>query len=92
VENYCVNLVLAWNILVSPSVVIESFPRYLCFLGWHLCYLRVCMMFAQDLLAFIAFAGVILIDLPLYVICSFSLSVFNILSLLCAFDVLIIMQ
>ena len=28
VERYCVNLVLSWNILVSPSVVNESFAGY----------------------------------------------------------------
>ena len=28
VERYCVNLVLSWNILVSPSIVIESFAGY----------------------------------------------------------------
>ena len=28
VEIYCVNLVLLWNILVSPSIVIESFAGY----------------------------------------------------------------
>ena len=28
VERYCVNLVLSWNILVSPSMVNESFAGY----------------------------------------------------------------
>ena len=28
VERYCLNLVLSWNILVSPSIVIESFAGY----------------------------------------------------------------
>ena len=68
-ERYCVNLVFSWNILVSPFVVIESFAGYTnASLGWHLCYLRVCMTSAQDLLAFIVSAkksGVILIGLPL---------------------------
>ena len=50
-ERYCVNLVLSWNTLVSPSIVIESFAGY-SNLGWHLCSLRVCMMSAQDPLAF----------------------------------------
>jgi hypothetical protein len=27
-ERYCVNLVLSWNILLSPSMVIESFSGY----------------------------------------------------------------
>ena len=27
-ERYCVNLVLSWNTLVSPSMVIESFAGY----------------------------------------------------------------
>jgi hypothetical protein len=40
-EKYCVNLVLSWNILVSPSMVIESFAGH-SNLGWHLCSLKVC--------------------------------------------------
>ena len=63
-------------------------------LGWHLCFLRVCMTFDQVLLAFIVSvekSSVTLIDLPLYVTRPFSLASFNILSLLCAFSVLIIM-
>ena len=69
VEIYCVNLVLSWNVLFSPSMVIESFAGYST-LGWQLCSLRVCMTSAQDLLAFIVSgekSGVILIGLPLYV-------------------------
>ena len=69
VERYCVNLVLSWNTLVSPSIVIENFARYSS-LGWHLCSLRVYMTSAQDLVAFIISGekcGVILIGLPLYV-------------------------
>ena len=68
-ERYCVNLVLSWNILVSPSTVIESFTGYSS-LGWHLCSLRVYMRSSQNLLAFIVSGekpGVILIGLPLYV-------------------------
>ena len=63
------NLVLSWNTLVSPSMVIESFAGYSS-LGWHLCSLRVCMISVQDLLAFIVSgekSGVILIGLLLYV-------------------------
>ena len=68
-ERYCINLFLLWNILVSPSIVIESFAGYSS-LGWHLSSLRVCMTSAQDLLAFIISgekSGVILRGLPLYV-------------------------
>ena len=68
-ERYCVDLVLSWNILVSPSVVIESFAGYSS-LGWHLCSLKVCMRSPQDLLASIVSvekSGVILIGLPSYV-------------------------
>ena len=68
-ERYCINLVLSWNILFSPAMVIESFARYSS-LGCHLCSLRVCMRPAQDLLAFIVSgekSGVILIGLSLYV-------------------------
>jgi hypothetical protein len=68
-ERYCVNLVLSWNTLVSPSMVNESFPVY-SILGWHLCSLSVCITFVQDLLAFIDSgekSGIILIGLLLYV-------------------------
>ena len=68
-ERYCVNLALSWNILVSPSIVIENFGGYSS-LGWHLCSLRVCITSAQNLLAFIVSGEkscVILIGLPLCV-------------------------
>jgi hypothetical protein len=68
-ERYCVSLVLSWDTLVSPSMVIESFAGYSS-VGWHLCSLRVCITFVQDLLAFIVSgekSGVILISHPLYV-------------------------
>ena len=77
------NLVLSWNTLVSPCMVIESFGGYNS-LGWHLCSFRVCITSVQDLLAFILSvekSGVILIGLPLYVTCPFSITAFNILSL-----------
>ena len=54
-ERYCVNLVLSWNTLVSPSMVIESFVGY-SNLGWHFCSLSVCITSVQVLLAFI-FSG-----------------------------------
>ena len=63
------NLVLSWNTLVSPSMVIESFAGYSS-LGWQLCSLRVCVTSVQGLLAFIFSgekSGIILIGLPLYV-------------------------
>ena len=69
-ERYCVNLVLSWNTLVSPSMVIENFAGYSS-LGWHLCPLRVGITSVQDLLASIVSgekSGVILIGLHLYVI------------------------
>jgi hypothetical protein len=40
VKGYCVNVVLSWNILVSLSIIIESFAGYSS-LGWHFCSLRV---------------------------------------------------
>jgi hypothetical protein len=73
-------------------MITESFAGYSS-LGWHLCSLRVCMTSAQDLLAFIVSgekSDVILIGLPFYVTCLFSLTTFNILSLFNAFGVLII--
>ena len=69
VERHCVNFVLSWNTLISPSMVIESFAGYSS-LGWHLCSLSVCIISVQALLAFIVSgekSGVILIGLPLYV-------------------------
>ena len=93
VDRYCLNLVLSWNILVSPSMLIESFAGYSS-LDWHLCSLRVCMTFNQAFLAFIVFvekSGIIQIGLPLYVTWPLSLAIFNILSLFCVFSVLIIM-
>jgi hypothetical protein len=69
VGRYCVNLVLSWNTLVSPSMVIENFAGYSS-LGWHLCSLSVCITSVQAILAFIVSgekSGVILIGLPLYV-------------------------
>jgi hypothetical protein len=69
VERYFVNLVLSWNTLVSPAMVIESFPGYSS-LGWHLSSLRVCIISVQDLLTFMVSgekSGVILIGLRLYV-------------------------
>ena len=61
------NLVLSWNTLVSPSMVIESLAGYSS-LGWHLCSLSVYITFVHDLLAFIVSgekSGVILIGLSL---------------------------
>jgi hypothetical protein len=68
-DSYCVTLVLSWNNLISPFMVTESFAGYSS-LGCHLCSLRVCMTYAQDLLAFIVSgekSGVILTGLSLYV-------------------------
>ena len=71
-ERCCVNLFLSWNILVSPSMVIETFAGYSS-LGWHLCSRRFCMTSVQDLLAFIVSGGkggesdAILIGLSLYI-------------------------
>ena len=47
VRWYCIKLVLSWNILASPSTVIESFASYSS-LGWHMCSLRVCMTCVED--------------------------------------------
>ena len=68
-ERYCLNLVLSWNIFISPSMVIKSFAGYSS-LGWRLCSLRVRMTSAQDLLAFrvsVENLAVSLISLPLFV-------------------------
>jgi hypothetical protein len=92
-ERYCMNLVLSWNTLLSPSTVIESLAGYSS-LGQHLCSLSVYITSVKDLLAFIVSgekSGLILIGLPLYVTLPFSLTAFNILSLFSAIVVLIIM-
>ena len=63
------NLVLSWNTLVSPSMVIEILAGYSS-LGWNLCSLSDCITSVQALLAFIVSgekSGVILIGLSLYV-------------------------
>jgi len=36
VVRYCVNLFFLWNILVSPSILIDGFTQYNS-AGWHLC-------------------------------------------------------
>ena len=67
-QRYCVNLVLAWNTLVSTSMVIESFDGYSS-LGLHLYSLRVCITSVEDHVDFIVSdekSGVILIGLPFY--------------------------
>jgi hypothetical protein len=74
-------------------MVVESFVEY-CSLGWHLCSLTVCMTSLQGLLALrvsVEKSGLILIGLPLYVTFPFSLMGFNVLSLFCTLNVLIIM-
>jgi hypothetical protein len=74
-ERYCVNLVLSWNTLVSPSKVIGSFAGYSS-LGWQFCSLRVCIPSVQDLKAFIVSveeSDLIIIGLPLYLLDLFSL-------------------
>ena len=61
--------VLSWNILVSPSMLIESFAGYSS-QGWHLCSFRVFMTSVQALLTFrvsVEKCALILIGLHLYV-------------------------
>ena len=90
VDRYCLNLILSWNILFSPSMVIQSFAGYNS-LGLHLWFLSVCSTSLQDLLVFrvfIAKSGVILIGLLLYDTWHFSSAALNILSLFCMFSAL----
>ena len=76
VDKYCLNLLLSWNILVSPSMLLESFAGYSS-LGWQLCSLKVCMTSNQALLIVsVEKSGVILIGLPLYVAWPFFLAAF----------------
>ena len=63
------NLVLSWNTLVSPSMVMETLAGYSS-LGWNLCCLSFCITSVKALLAFIVSgekSGVIHIGLPSYV-------------------------
>ena len=86
-------MVMSWNTFISPSMVIESLAGHSS-LDWHLCSLGVYITSAQDLLAFVVSgekSSVILMGLHLHVTWTFSLPTFNILSLFCAFVVLIIM-
>ena len=85
VNRYCSNLVLSWNILFSPLVVIESFSGYSS-LGLHLGSFIVCSISVQDHLAFmisIEKSGTILLGLPLYVTWPFFLAALNILYSVC---------
>ena len=74
-DMYCFNLVLSWNILFSALMVTESFAWY-SNLGLHPWFLSICSTSVQNLLTFMVSTenfGEILIDLSLYVICSFLL-------------------
>jgi hypothetical protein len=51
ISIYCFNYVFSWNILLSPSMVIEIPARYST-LGWPLLSLRVCKTCVYVLLAF----------------------------------------
>jgi hypothetical protein len=78
VERSCVNLFLPCYILLSPSMIIESFAGYSS-LGWHLWSLMVCITYAQDFLPFLLSGekfGVILIGLTLYVTFPLLLLIF----------------
>jgi hypothetical protein len=46
-ERYCVNLVLSWSTLFSPTMVIDSFAGYSS-LSWNLCSFSVCIASVQD--------------------------------------------
>lgn len=68
VDRYCLNLVLSWNILFSPSTLIDTFAGYSS-LDQHLRFLRGCKISIQALLTFrvsVKKSGVILISLALY--------------------------
>jgi hypothetical protein len=80
VQRYYVNLVLSWNILASPSMVIESFAGY-SHLDWHFCFPRVCRTSAQDLLDFIVSGEAMCNSDRSAIICYliFLLTIFNIL-------------
>ena len=85
VDRYYLNLVLSWNVLFSPLMVIESFAGYSS-LGLHLGSFIVCSISVQDHLAFmisIEKSGTILIGLPLYVTWPFFFAALNILYSVC---------
>lgn len=79
--KYCLNLTLLWNILLSPSILIESFAGY-SILGSYLCSLTVYSTSVQVLLPFRVSTEklvVTLTALTLYVTWSISFAAFNIL-------------
>lgn len=51
VDKFCLNLVLPWNALFFPPLVIESFVKYIS-LGWHVWSFRIDSISPQALLAF----------------------------------------
>lgn len=82
-------MVLSWNIVFSPSMLLDSFTGYIN-MCWHLWLLRVFRPSFQNflLLVFIEKSGVILIDSPLHITWSFFFVSFNILSLFYIFIIL----
>lgn len=86
-------LFLLWCIMFAPSMVMEKCSGYRS-IGCHLLSLRVCKTTVLALPSFrvlIEKLYVILKDLNSYDIWLFSLTAFNILTLLCMFSVLTIM-
>ena len=74
VDRYCLNFILSWNILFSPSVLIENFPGCNC-LDWHLWSIMIYMTSAQVLMAlriFIVKSVIVLIGLDFICYLVFS--------------------
>lgn len=86
-DKHFLYLVLSWNILLFPFMVIEGFAGY-SNLGWHLCSVSVYIMCIRYLLALritIDNLGVILMCLPSYVSWHIPFLVINIFSFFCAY-------
>jgi hypothetical protein len=92
VVMYCFSFCLSWKIFFVPSILNDSFA------GWSILGLKLFSFSAwkTSLYALLAFkvsiekSAVILMGLSLYVICFFSLTGFNILSLVSVLILMII--
>lgn len=71
-DRFWLNMMLSWNISISPSIVIQSFAA--CSnLDWHLWSFRVCVTLVQALLSFRVFVEKLGVLLGM-VVCSLNSS------------------
>jgi hypothetical protein len=91
VVTYCFSFCLSWKTFIAPSFLSDSFAGY-SILGLKLFHSvpRIPHSMLFLLLSYIEKSAVILMGLPLYIVCFFSLTAFSILSLFSVLAVLII--